>query len=175
MEPAKKARKDTDDDIFYSDSEAEQDLNGTLAKVGKVKTAFRMGHSIGVQKAITQVMEEEEAIQGSSQGMVAISEEMAKDVAAARTQTRYAQRYTEQVLDTLELVKFVNTKLAKKIVEMERQAKHQELRWKSMMEKVKVQEHIIEELGKRIQEQSLEQPKQNRFCPTPSKRLYEIK
>jgi hypothetical protein len=30
MEPAKKLRKFTDDDIFYSDSEAEQDLNGTL-------------------------------------------------------------------------------------------------------------------------------------------------
>jgi hypothetical protein len=30
------------------------------------------------------------------------------------------------VLDTLELVKFVNNKLAKKVVEMERQAKLQE-------------------------------------------------
>jgi hypothetical protein len=33
MEPAKKHRKYMDDDIFYSDSEAEQDLNGTLEKV----------------------------------------------------------------------------------------------------------------------------------------------
>jgi hypothetical protein len=40
---------------------------------------------------------------------------------------------------------------------MERQAKHQELRWKSMMERVRIQEHIIEELGKKIQEQNLAQ------------------
>ncbi len=121
-----------EDNIFYSDSEAELNLNGTLAKVGKVKTAFRMGHTIGVQDAISCVMEREEAIQGTSQSATAITDEMAKDVAAARTQTRYAQRYTEQVLDTLELLKFVN-KLAKKVVEKERQAKHQELRWKIMI------------------------------------------
>ena len=114
-----------------------------------------MGHTIGVQDAISCVMEREEAIQGTSQSATAITEEMAKDVAAARTQTRYAQRYTEQVLETQELVKFVNNKLAKKVVEMERQAKHQELRWKIMMERVRIQEHIIEELGKKIQEQNL--------------------
>jgi hypothetical protein len=54
-------------------------------------------------------------------------------------------------------VKYVNNKLARKVVEMERQAKHQELRWKSVMERVRIQEHIIEELGKKIQEQNLAQ------------------
>ena len=54
-------------------------------------------------------------------------------------------------------MKYVNNKLAKKVVEMERQAKHQELRWKSVMERVRIQEHIIEELGKKIQEQNLAQ------------------
>ncbi len=157
MEPAKKLRKFTDDDIFYSDSEAEQDLNGTLEKVGKVRTAFKMGHTIGVHDAISCVMEREEAIQGTSQSATAITDTLAKDVEAVRTQTRYAQKYTEQVLDTLELVKYVNNKLAKKVVEMERQAKHQELRWKSVMERVRIQEHIIEELGKKIQEQNLAQ------------------
>ncbi len=33
MGPAKEASKYADDDIFYSDSETEQDLNGTLSAV----------------------------------------------------------------------------------------------------------------------------------------------
>jgi Txe/YoeB family toxin of Txe-Axe toxin-antitoxin module len=155
MEPTKRVRKYAEDDIFYSDSEAEQDLNTSLKAVSSSKTAFKMGHTVGVQDAVACVMEQEKTCEGTQPGAIALSVEIARDVATARTQTRYAQRYTEQVMDTLELVRRTNGRLVRKVADMERNARYQELRWRNMLEKVRVQEHIIEELSRRIQEQNV--------------------
>jgi hypothetical protein len=98
-------------------------LDSTLKAVSSAKTAFKMGHTIGVQDAISCFMEKEETIQGTSQSATAVTDEMAKDVAPTRNQTKYAQRCTEQVLDTLELVKLSTTSWLG-VVETECQAKY---------------------------------------------------
>jgi hypothetical protein len=55
MELTKRVPKYAEDDIFYSDSEAEQDLNNSLKAVNSSKTAFKMGHTVGVQDAVACV------------------------------------------------------------------------------------------------------------------------
>ena len=157
MEPPKR-KKYSEDEIFYSDSEAENELNGTLNVVSTVRTAFRLGHTQGTEDVLTYLIKTDGTQQEHAPRAAAISDEMERKLSDARNQSRYSQRYTEQVMDTLDLVRSANARLVKRVMEMERQARHHELVWKSIQERVRIQEYIIQELDKKIKNTEVDQP-----------------
>jgi hypothetical protein len=55
-------------------------------------------------------------------------------------------------MDTLELIRAVNHQLIKRVLDMERQAKNQEVRAKSMLERIKIQEDIIRRLAMKVRD-----------------------
>jgi hypothetical protein len=86
-----------------------------------------------------------------------LADEISRDLATARNQSKYAQRYTEQVMDTLELIIAVNHRLIKRVLDMERQAKNQEVRAKSMLDRIKIQEDIIRRLAMKVRDHETQQ------------------
>jgi hypothetical protein len=60
-------------------------------------------------------------------------------------------------MDTLELIRAVNNRLIKSILDMERQAKNQEVRAKSMLERIKIQEDIIRRLAMKVRDHETRQ------------------
>jgi hypothetical protein len=121
MEPPKrKLAKYKPEEIFYSDSEDEQGLQTTIEASGQVKTVFRLGHVVGTQELAEQISRAEEKPEDMSRASYKLADEISKDLATARTNGKYAQRYTEQVMDTLELIRAVNHRLIKRVLDMER-------------------------------------------------------
>jgi hypothetical protein len=60
-------------------------------------------------------------------------------------------------MDTLELIRAVNHRLIKRVLDMERQAKNQEVRAKSMLERIKIQEDIIRRLAMKVRDHETRQ------------------
>jgi hypothetical protein len=60
-------------------------------------------------------------------------------------------------MDTLELIRAVNHRLIKRVLDMERQAKNQEVRAKSMLERIKIQEDIIRRLAMKVKDSETRQ------------------
>ena len=92
MEPAQKVRKYTEEEIFYSDPEDEQDLSVTLRAVGKVRTVFRLGHTLGTEHTVTQLLDTGKVDTENTETARALSDDMSRDLTLARTQSRYVQR-----------------------------------------------------------------------------------
>jgi hypothetical protein len=134
-QPKRKVARYNPEEIFYSDSEDEQGLQATIEASGQVKTVFRLGHAVGTQELAEQISKAEEKPEDMARAAYKMADEISKDIATARNNGKYAQRYTEQVMDTLELIRAVNHRLIKRVLDMERQAKSQEVRAKSMLER----------------------------------------
>ena len=156
-QPKRKVARYNPEEIFYSDSEDEQGLQATIEASGQVKTVFRLGHAVGTQELAEQISRAEEKPEDMSRATYKMADEISKDIATARNNGKYAQRYTEQVMDTLELIRAVNNRLIKRILDMERQAKNQEVRAKSMLERIKIQEDIIRRLAMKVRDHETRQ------------------
>ena len=119
MEPTKKkVARYNPEEIFYIDSEDEQGLQATIEASGQVKTVFRLGHAVGTQELAEQISRAEEKPEDMSKATYKLADEISRDLATARNQSKYAQRYTEQVMDTLELIQAVNHRLIKRVLDM---------------------------------------------------------
>jgi len=156
-QPKRKVARYNPEEIFYSDSEDEQGLQATIEASGQVKTVFRLGHAVGTQELAEQISKAEEKPEDMSRAAYKMADEISKDIATARNNGKYAQRYTEQVMDTLELIRAVNHRLIKRVLDMERQAKNQEVRAKSMIERIKIQEDIIRRLAMKVRDSETRQ------------------
>jgi hypothetical protein len=152
VKETKVARYDPEE-IFYSDEEDEKDLQTTLQASGNIKTVFRLGHAIGTQEIVEQINKSEESPEGTAKTTLKLAEDFSNNIASARSQSRYAQRYTEQVMDTLELVRTVNSRLIRRVMDMERQARNQEIRARSMLERIRIQEDIIKKLAAKVRDE----------------------
>jgi hypothetical protein len=112
-QPKRKVAKYDPEEVFYSDSEDEQGLQTTIEASGQVKTVFRLGHAVGTQELAEQISRAEEKPEDMSRAAYKMADEISKDIATARNNGKYAQRYTEQVMDALELIRAVNHRLIK--------------------------------------------------------------
>jgi hypothetical protein len=110
-QPKRKVARYNAEEIFYSDSEDEQGLQATIEASGQVKTVFRLGHAVGTQELAEQISKAEEKPEDMSRAANKMADAISKDIATARNNGKYAQRYTEQVMDTLELIRAVNHRL----------------------------------------------------------------
>jgi hypothetical protein len=153
-QPKRKVARYNPEEIFYSDSEDEQGLQATIEASGQVKTVFRLGHAVGTQELAEQISKAEEKPEDMSRAAYKMADEISKDIATARNNGKYAQRYTEQVM---ELIRAVNHRLIKRVLDMERQAKNQEVRAKSMLERIKIQEDIIRRLAMKVKDSETRQ------------------
>jgi hypothetical protein len=156
-QPKRKVARYDPEEVFYSDSKDEQGLQTTIEASGQVKTVFRLGHAVGTQELAEQISRAEEKREDMSRAAYKMADEISKDIATARNNGKYAQRYTEQVMDTLELIRAVNHRLIKRVLDMERQAKNQEVRAKSMLERIKIQEDIIRRLAMKVRDHETRQ------------------
>ncbi len=156
-QPKRKVARYNPEEIFYSDSEDEQGLQATIEASGQVKTVFRLGHAVGTQELAEQISKAEVKPEDMSRAVYKMADEISKDIATARNNGKYALRYTEQVMDTLELIRAVNHRLIKRVLDMERQAKNQEVRAKSMLERIKIQEDIIRRLAMKVRDHETRQ------------------
>jgi len=155
MEASNTFTKFATDEYFYSDSDTEQDMDDTLKAVTEVKTAFKLGHAVGTQDTNTHMLAQNNLCPNELQHTaVKLAEEMSTSINSAKEQTRYAQRYTEHVLDTLDIVRAANARLVKRVQQMDQYVKTQELRWAGILERVRIQEHIIKVLTEKINAES---------------------
>jgi hypothetical protein len=135
------------EDIFYSDSEAEQDLKDTLQATNSKKTAFRLGHAAGTQELIEHEIRRKRKKLTESEKL---TQTIDSTVDRAHAQAKSVHKHTDQLTMALKLVKGANHTLTKQVEHMEQQARYQEIRWRSLKEKVRIQEHIIQDLTKML-------------------------